>query len=64
MRDDIGVERSPHHLVCEACGVESDDRAVGWEAHLGVEEDGSGVVAFYCPECISDFECDELGRGF
>jgi len=58
--DDIGVERSPHHLICEECGVESD-RAVGWEAHLGLEGDGTEFVACFCPECISEFEHAERG---
>jgi hypothetical protein len=61
MRDDVGIERLPHHLICEECGVESDDRAVGWEAHLGLEDDNTEVVACFCPECISDFEYEERG---
>jgi len=55
MPDDVGVERSPHHLVCEECGIESDDRAIGWEAHLRHEADGTEVVAVFCGECVSEF---------
>jgi hypothetical protein len=43
-------------LTLSALAVESDDRAVGWEAHLGLEDDGTEVVAVFCPECISELE--------
>lgn len=57
MADDLETERSPG-LICEECGVESDARAAGWEAHLTLEDDGSEGVAFFCPECV-----DEIRRG-
>jgi len=52
---DLETERL-HRLRCELCEVSSGLRAVGWEAHLTREEDGSEGVAFFCPECISEFE--------
>jgi len=45
-----------HRLTCEECGVESDLRAIGWEAHLAADDSGTVTVACFCPECISEFE--------
>jgi len=55
MDGELGTERL-HRLRCEECDVESDLRAIRWEAHLAVEDDGTTSVACFCPECIGEFE--------
>ena len=39
-------------LVCAACGALSDERARGWRAFLGTEDDDSTVEVF-CPACAT-----------
>ena len=48
--DELETQRS-QVLFCEECGCESEDEARGWEAHLGLEEDGSMSVVIFCPVC-------------
>jgi hypothetical protein len=36
---------------CAECGAKADDLARGWRAYLGEEDDGSLMVATFCPEC-------------
>ena len=48
MDDELETERT-QVLVCEECGCDSDDDALGWEAHLGREDDGSTTVAILGP---------------
>jgi hypothetical protein len=52
--EDIDVDHSPR-LICEECGCESDDHAWGWEAHLGLDDDGTESVAVFCPDCVAEF---------
>jgi hypothetical protein len=40
-------------MRCEECGAEADERARGWRALLGEEDDGSLMVALFCPACAS-----------
>jgi hypothetical protein len=54
MPEDIDVDQSPR-LICGEYGCESDDRAWGWEAYLGFENDGTESVAFFCPDCVAEF---------
>ena len=51
--DELETERS-QVLFCEECGCDSDFHARGWEGHLGLEDDGSESVAFFCPECVAE----------
>jgi hypothetical protein len=43
---------------CAECGIESDERALGWRALIGEEDDGSLIVAVFCPGCAER----EFGR--
>jgi hypothetical protein len=52
--EDTDVDQSPR-LICDECGSKSDDRAWGWEAYLGYEDDGTESVAVFCPECVVEF---------
>jgi len=56
--DDVDTERS-HRLRCEECAVELDLRAIGWEGHLALEDDGTTSVAFFCPECVDVLSRDQ-----
>jgi len=38
-------------VTCEACGIESDERAEGWRAHQGLEDDDTVVAVILCPAC-------------
>jgi hypothetical protein len=47
-------------LTCSECGRQSDENAIGWQAHLGADdieevpedEEPKRVLAFsFCPEC-------------
>src|SRR5215217_5096074 len=41
-------------MRCAECGAEADERAEGWRAMLGLEDDDTVVTVVVCPEC---FEC-------
>jgi hypothetical protein len=51
MDEELETERL-NRLTCDECGVWSDHRAVSWEAHLTLGEDGTEGVAFICPQCV------------
>jgi hypothetical protein len=36
---------------CSECGIEADDKARGWRAMLGEEDDGELMVGVFCPAC-------------
>jgi hypothetical protein len=55
--DELETERS-QHLVCEECGCESDVFTRGWEGHLGIEDDDSVSLVFFCPECVDELRRD------
>jgi len=38
-------------VTCEACGIESDERAEGWRALHGLEDDDAVVTVIVCPAC-------------
>ena len=38
----------------------SDDRAWGWEAYLGFENDGTESVAVFCPGCVAELAASSL----
>lgn len=39
-------------LTCIECACASDDRAVGWEAHLvDLDDDGADEIVCFCPRC-------------
>ena len=39
--------------------MELDLRAIGWEGHLALEDDGTTSVAFFCPECVDVLSRDQ-----
>jgi len=43
-------------LVCDECLKVSEDRALGWRALLGTEDDDTEVVVVLCPACWCRFE--------
>ena len=38
-------------MRCDQCGAESDERARGWRAMLGLEDDDTVVTVVLCPVC-------------
>jgi len=46
-------------MRCAECGAEADERAEGWRAMLGLEDDDTVVTVVVCPECFER----EFGSG-
>jgi hypothetical protein len=47
-------------LLCDVCRQESDDRAKGWLAFQGREDDDNVCVAVFCPGCLArEFEDED-----
>ena len=45
---------------CQECGVEAEQDAQGWEAHLAdLDDDGQDEVVLYCPVC-AEYEFHEV----
>lgn len=38
-------------MRCAECGIETEDKARGWRALVGEEDDGGVMVAVFCPAC-------------